>query len=532
MRRDRWNSCRSAPPSARGRPTPSSTSARTRSACVVYDELGRAPFPRFNEKSLCRLGDGLAETGELAADGFRRTVEAARRFRAIADAMGVARIDALATEATRRASNGDAWWPRSPTRPASRCASSAAARRPTTPRSASFPASSARAAWSATWAAAASRSPRSWTTGSASARSACRSAPCRWRRCSMPGNAATAKARSTPCWRERLPRRRSEPVFYAVGGGWRALAKAHMAEAGAPVRSCTATRSRPARRAPSPSSSGTCSTAKLGASFAGVPPRRLPDPAGGRAGDGPRAQAAGAGARRLLGARRARGLALRAIAGRGALSRSAGRGRAGVRPAAGPRARIRAGAGALDRPSRHRAKPRPTGACASPSARSRTSPGATTAMSRPSKASVACCSSRSSASTMPSGSSSRRRSTPAMPATSTIRGCPRPSVCCPSRGRRRAQILGRALLLGYRLSGGVPEILDALAIADRRRSRPPRSRQEGARARQRGGGGPPQAPGERPRRPPHGSGRGELEHDGRRFSRRSTSCHTGESRYP
>src|ERR671912_929795 len=65
---------------------------------VVYDELGRAPLPRFNEKSLCRLGDGLAETGELQAEGFRRTVEAARRFRAIADAMGVARVDATATE--------------------------------------------------------------------------------------------------------------------------------------------------------------------------------------------------------------------------------------------------------------------------------------------------------------------------------------------------------------------------------------------------------------------------------------------------
>jgi exopolyphosphatase / guanosine-5'-triphosphate,3'-diphosphate pyrophosphatase len=73
---------------------------------VVYDELGRAPLPRFNEKSLCRLGAGLAETGELQAGGFRRTVEAARRFRAIADAMGVARIDCTATEAVRKATNG------------------------------------------------------------------------------------------------------------------------------------------------------------------------------------------------------------------------------------------------------------------------------------------------------------------------------------------------------------------------------------------------------------------------------------------
>jgi len=73
---------------------------------VVYDRLGRAPVPRFVEKSLCRLGDGLAQTGAISAEGFRRTVEALRRFRAIADAMGVTRVDVTATEAIRRASNG------------------------------------------------------------------------------------------------------------------------------------------------------------------------------------------------------------------------------------------------------------------------------------------------------------------------------------------------------------------------------------------------------------------------------------------
>jgi len=73
---------------------------------VVYDQLGRAPIPRFNEKSLCRLGEKLAETGEIQPENFRRAVEAARRFRAIADAMGVTKIDATGTEAIRRASNG------------------------------------------------------------------------------------------------------------------------------------------------------------------------------------------------------------------------------------------------------------------------------------------------------------------------------------------------------------------------------------------------------------------------------------------
>ena len=73
---------------------------------VVYDQLGRAPLPRFNEKSLCRLGEGLAQTGSIAPENFGRTIDALRRFRAIADAMGVTRIDVTATEAIRRAKNG------------------------------------------------------------------------------------------------------------------------------------------------------------------------------------------------------------------------------------------------------------------------------------------------------------------------------------------------------------------------------------------------------------------------------------------
>ncbi|MDH3661336.1 MAG: Ppx/GppA family phosphatase [Alphaproteobacteria bacterium] len=73
---------------------------------VVYDRLGRAPLPRFNEKSLCGLGDGLAERGELAEDAIDQTLHALHRYTAVAAAMGVGRIDIIATEAVRRASNG------------------------------------------------------------------------------------------------------------------------------------------------------------------------------------------------------------------------------------------------------------------------------------------------------------------------------------------------------------------------------------------------------------------------------------------
>jgi len=48
---------------------------------LVYDQLGRAPMPRFNEKSLARLAEGLPETGAIAPDHFRRAVEAVRRNR-------------------------------------------------------------------------------------------------------------------------------------------------------------------------------------------------------------------------------------------------------------------------------------------------------------------------------------------------------------------------------------------------------------------------------------------------------------------
>jgi exopolyphosphatase/guanosine-5'-triphosphate,3'-diphosphate pyrophosphatase len=73
---------------------------------VVYDDLGRAPFPRFNEKSFTALGTGLDEHGRFTDRAIADAVRAIRRFAEIAGAMDVRRLDALATEATRRARNG------------------------------------------------------------------------------------------------------------------------------------------------------------------------------------------------------------------------------------------------------------------------------------------------------------------------------------------------------------------------------------------------------------------------------------------
>jgi exopolyphosphatase/guanosine-5'-triphosphate,3'-diphosphate pyrophosphatase len=73
---------------------------------VVYDDLSRAPFPRFNEKSLVALADGLDRTGRLSDEAIERAVNGVRRFDAIARSMDVARVNVVATEATRRATNG------------------------------------------------------------------------------------------------------------------------------------------------------------------------------------------------------------------------------------------------------------------------------------------------------------------------------------------------------------------------------------------------------------------------------------------
>lgn len=73
---------------------------------VIYDSLSRAPFPRFNEKSLCGLGAELDTSGRLPDEGIEATLNAVHRYGVIARAMDVGRIDILATEAVRNAQNG------------------------------------------------------------------------------------------------------------------------------------------------------------------------------------------------------------------------------------------------------------------------------------------------------------------------------------------------------------------------------------------------------------------------------------------
>jgi exopolyphosphatase/guanosine-5'-triphosphate,3'-diphosphate pyrophosphatase len=73
---------------------------------VVYETSDRAPIAIFNEKLLCGLGRGLDATGRLSEDGIDQALAALPRFMRIAEEMGVARVDMLATAAARDAENG------------------------------------------------------------------------------------------------------------------------------------------------------------------------------------------------------------------------------------------------------------------------------------------------------------------------------------------------------------------------------------------------------------------------------------------
>ena len=73
---------------------------------VVFDELRRDPTVLFNEKVMCALGRSLGVTGRLDEEGVTRAIGALRRFRAIADGMGVQGLHVVATAAAREAENG------------------------------------------------------------------------------------------------------------------------------------------------------------------------------------------------------------------------------------------------------------------------------------------------------------------------------------------------------------------------------------------------------------------------------------------
>lgn len=73
---------------------------------VVYFGAKRAPLQFFNEKVVCGLGRGLAESGILNPAGRARALSAIQRFVGIAERMGVKTIHSVATAAVRDAKDG------------------------------------------------------------------------------------------------------------------------------------------------------------------------------------------------------------------------------------------------------------------------------------------------------------------------------------------------------------------------------------------------------------------------------------------
>ncbi len=76
---------------------------------VVYDRHRGGAAPMFNEKVLCGLGRGMAKTGQLNPDGVKLARDNLVRFTRLAHALGVERIDLLATAAVREAEDGPAF---------------------------------------------------------------------------------------------------------------------------------------------------------------------------------------------------------------------------------------------------------------------------------------------------------------------------------------------------------------------------------------------------------------------------------------
>ena len=76
---------------------------------VVYHALKRVPLPLFNEKYMCALGRGLARTGKLNPAGVKQAEAALARFLIMAKRLEVASLDIVATAAVRDAQNGAAF---------------------------------------------------------------------------------------------------------------------------------------------------------------------------------------------------------------------------------------------------------------------------------------------------------------------------------------------------------------------------------------------------------------------------------------
>lgn len=73
---------------------------------VVYDGLNRAPVRIHNERNICHLGADIVKTGKLNPEGIRSALSSLGRFSGLLEAMNVSKVYAVATAAVRDAKDG------------------------------------------------------------------------------------------------------------------------------------------------------------------------------------------------------------------------------------------------------------------------------------------------------------------------------------------------------------------------------------------------------------------------------------------
>ncbi|MBV7410479.1 Ppx/GppA family phosphatase [Maritimibacter sp. DP1N21-5] len=73
---------------------------------VVFDGAARSPAYFYNEKIMCGLGTGIAESGRLHPEGRIRALKAIKRFQLLAAGMKLPPLTAVATAAVRDAEDG------------------------------------------------------------------------------------------------------------------------------------------------------------------------------------------------------------------------------------------------------------------------------------------------------------------------------------------------------------------------------------------------------------------------------------------
>ncbi|MGZ8408342.1 MAG: Ppx/GppA phosphatase family protein [Hyphomicrobium sp.] len=76
---------------------------------VVYEMHTKLPLPIFNEKVQCALARDMGKTGVLSPRGVAEALRSLARFSRLAKAMGLSRLEMVATAAVREASDGAAF---------------------------------------------------------------------------------------------------------------------------------------------------------------------------------------------------------------------------------------------------------------------------------------------------------------------------------------------------------------------------------------------------------------------------------------